>query len=48
MNAARAGHTATPLKDAAGNMINVLIVGGVSGSPAKSVSSAELYGWFGP
>ena len=48
MNAARAGHTATPLKDAAGNMINVLIVGGVSGSPAKSVSSAEIYGWIGP
>ena len=48
MNAARAGHTATLLKDAAGNVINVLIVGGVSGSPAKSVSSAELYGSFGP
>ena len=48
MKAARTGHTATPLKDAAGNVVNVLIIGGASGSPAKSVSSAELYGWFGP
>ncbi len=41
----RAGHTATALRDAAGNVVNVLYIGGVSGSPAKSTATAEIYGY---
>ena len=44
MDVTRAGHTATPFKDANGNIVGILVVGGVSAASLKSVDSAEIYG----
>jgi hypothetical protein len=46
MNIVRAGHTATPLLDANGNMTGILVVGGASddADANDALDSAEVYG----
>jgi hypothetical protein len=43
MGTPRAGHTATSLRDSTGNIIGVLVTGGVS-TAGTSVNTAETYG----
>ncbi len=46
MRVPRAGHTATPLEDAAGNITGILVTGGANddADADDALDSAEIYG----